>query len=169
VSRSTASATGTGHLGMRGICWSRYWKTTKPTDHHYRLNHRLNQMRLRRPRTSSLPNRHSGVQRDMESLCGPRFQNSKSCRVADLRDGVRETTGNGDQQRLGWSPLWSPLCNTKMACRVWQTIRSVMIHWVNRAGDGTRTHDVQLGKRGNANAVIAEVAKNQRRTASLLR
>jgi hypothetical protein len=53
---------------------------------------------------------------------------------------------NGNQGRISWFPLWLPLGPAKKACRERQA-SSVTAHFrVYRAGDRTRTGDVQLGK-----------------------
>ena len=75
---------------------------------------------------------------------------------------------NGNQGRISWFPLWLPLEAAKKACRDRQA-SSVSAYFSSyRAGDGTRTHDVQLGKRHENNGCGALRAKNQRYTASLL-
>jgi hypothetical protein len=47
-----------------------------------------------------------------------------------------------------------------------QRLRLLEIKNTRRAGDRTRTGDVQLGKLSEANGMVSQVAKYQRRTAS---
>ena len=58
--------------------------------------------------------------------------------------------GNGNQARDGRIPLRLPLGAAKKASR--DRLASVVTpdFMTSRAGDGTRTHDVQLGKRHEA-------------------
>jgi hypothetical protein len=54
---------------------------------------------------------------------------------------------NGDLGEIAFGRRWSPLCLAKMARRVRRAIfESHCFVTISRAGDGTRTHDVQLGK-----------------------
>jgi hypothetical protein len=71
-------------------------------------------MRLLRPRTSSLHNWHFAVCPATRVVSEDRYFRTLN-RVALPTYTIAPATQppNGDQQGLGWSPLWSPLRTTK--------------------------------------------------------
>jgi hypothetical protein len=68
-----------------------------------------------------------------------------------------EQPANGDQS----APRGYRCGNAKWPAETGRPFREVSIHDVHRAGDGTRTHDVQLGKRTENNASASYVVDSQ--------